>query len=472
MGDSTDRAGGVTSGTRLSRSSCEGNASGRTGRWRIRETKGRGRRSRTRDRRRPPAPPKAGRDRARRRRPPSRQGRPKARKRLAPPRTIRWPGSRLDIPLADLDRPSHYLVPERLATQACPVCASAGAVRRSADRRFRAGPGERQRPSGAARLSGAGRVGGASAHRRDRGACARRRRPVRGHARRRPAAGDPAAACRDRIGSARRPVDTPGRPEPGPWDRYPAGRAFLDAIAGSRPARAAWTAMPGDTWPEEMARAAATCASTGRGAVIVVPDARDLARVDAALAEIGAGHVTLSADLGPAERYRRWLAALRGEALIVAGTRAAMFTPVQALGLVVLWDDGDDLHAEPRDPTQRRGSARAARAPGRSRRLDRRVRPYGRAGPARGVRWGSLAGTRPASLRGAAPLVRPAADDAELAMAGRRRPGAPGGTVLVHADAALPPPRRSSAGTRLRSPNVTSPSGPSSASRPQSGWPR
>ena len=34
----------------------------------------------------------------------------------------------------------------------------------------------------------------------------------------------------------------------------------------------------------------------------------------------------------------------------MAGTRAAMFTPVQALGLVVLWDDGDDLHAEPRAP--------------------------------------------------------------------------------------------------------------------------
>ena len=143
---------------------------------------------------------------------------------------------------------------------------------------------------------------------------------------------------------------TPGRPEPGPWARYPAGPAFLDAVAAGRPARAAWTALPGATWPEEIARAAATAASTGRGAVIVVPDARDLARVDAALAEIGAGHVTLTADLGPAERYRRWLAALRGEALIVAGTRAAMFAPVRALGLVVLWDDGDDLHAEPRAP--------------------------------------------------------------------------------------------------------------------------
>ena len=35
---------------------------------------------------------------------------------------------------------------------------------------------------------------------------------------------------------------------------------------------------------------------------------------------------------------------------MVAGTRAAMFTPVSELGLVVIWDDGDDLHAEPRAP--------------------------------------------------------------------------------------------------------------------------
>lgn len=32
------------------------------------------------------------------------------------------------------------------------------------------------------------------------------------------------------------------------------------------------------------------------------------------------------------------------------GTRAAMFAPVDRLGLVAIWDDGDDLHSEPRAP--------------------------------------------------------------------------------------------------------------------------
>jgi primosomal protein N' (replication factor Y) len=35
---------------------------------------------------------------------------------------------------------------------------------------------------------------------------------------------------------------------------------------------------------------------------------------------------------------------------VVAGTRSAMFAPVRELGLVVLWDEGDDLLAEPRAP--------------------------------------------------------------------------------------------------------------------------
>ncbi|MEY9860951.1 primosomal protein N' (replication factor Y) [Catenulispora sp. GAS73] len=90
----------------------------------------------------------------------------------------------------------------------------------------------------------------------------------------------------------------------------------------------------------------------GRGALAIVPDHRDLARLDAALTEIaGPGHhVVLSEELGPAKRYQNWLAVLRGDVKMVIGTRSAMFAPVADLGLVAVWDDGDDLHAEPRAP--------------------------------------------------------------------------------------------------------------------------
>ena len=35
---------------------------------------------------------------------------------------------------------------------------------------------------------------------------------------------------------------------------------------------------------------------------------------------------------------------------MVVGTRAAAFAPVHDLGLLAWWDDGDDLHEEPRAP--------------------------------------------------------------------------------------------------------------------------
>ena len=53
---------------------------------------------------------------------------------------------------------------------------------------------------------------------------------------------------------------------------------------------------------------------------------------------------------GPAERYRRWLAVRRGSIRAVIGTRAAAYAPVADLGLLAIWDDGDDLHDEPRAP--------------------------------------------------------------------------------------------------------------------------
>ena len=96
----------------------------------------------------------------------------------------------------------------------------------------------------------------------------------------------------------------------------------------------------------------AACLRGGRGSVVCAPDGRDAARVDAALtAALGPDrHVVLTADLGPAARYRAFLAVLRGRVQVVVGTGAAAFAPVRDLGLVVCWDDGDDLHAEPRAP--------------------------------------------------------------------------------------------------------------------------
>ncbi|MBA2773738.1 MAG: primosome assembly protein PriA, partial [Nocardioidaceae bacterium] len=136
------------------------------------------------------------------------------------------------------------------------------------------------------------------------------------------------------------------------WSGYAGGAAFVTRLVAGDSPRAVWTSLPGETWPSRLAEAAAATAASGRGSILCLPDARDVARVDTALTELlGPGHhVVLTADLGPAARYRAFLAVVRGAARIVVGTRAAAFAPVHDLGLVAIWDDGDDLYAEPRAP--------------------------------------------------------------------------------------------------------------------------
>ncbi|MGA9873038.1 MAG: primosomal protein N', partial [Rhodococcus sp. (in: high G+C Gram-positive bacteria)] len=136
------------------------------------------------------------------------------------------------------------------------------------------------------------------------------------------------------------------------WDAYTHGSAFLDAIVSGRAPRAVWQALPGEDWPRRIAELAGATAASGRSAVVVVPDQRDLDRVAAACEVVNGADsvVALSANLGPAKRYRRWLSVLRRDVSVVVGTRSSVFAPVRNLGLVVLWDDGDDGYAEPRSP--------------------------------------------------------------------------------------------------------------------------
>jgi primosomal protein N' (replication factor Y) (superfamily II helicase) len=143
-----------------------------------------------------------------------------------------------------------------------------------------------------------------------------------------------------------KPVDTAA------WAAYGRGEQFVAALRDGRAARAVWQALPGERWTERLAEAAAVAVDSGRGVLAIVPDQRDVdALNDAAIRKVDESRVVaLSAGLGPAQRYRRWLSVLRGDARLVIGTRSAVFAPVADLGLVMVWDDGDDTLAEPRAP--------------------------------------------------------------------------------------------------------------------------
>lgn len=178
----------------------------------------------------------------------------------------------------------------------------------------------------------------------------------------------PAEPSGDGERTAGEPASGPVPPEPGPWSAYPAGPAWLRRVASGEGPAAAWTALPGrgpsDDWPRALAVAAEAALAGGRGALLVVPDHRDVDRLDAALTGVlGAGrHVRLTADQGPQARYTAWLKVLRGHVRVVIGTRAAAFAPVHDLGLVGWWDDGDDLLTEPRAPYHHTGVVLTTRA--------------------------------------------------------------------------------------------------------------
>ena len=139
------------------------------------------------------------------------------------------------------------------------------------------------------------------------------------------------------------------------WSRYAGGPAFLARLtAGAGPPRhcSPHVGRPRADWPRLLADAAAAALVGGRGALLIVPDGRDVARVEAALTQrLGKGHhVRLTADQGPQSRYTAYLKVVRGHVASRGRHSCRGVRPVHDLGLVAWWDDGDDLHDEPRAP--------------------------------------------------------------------------------------------------------------------------
>ena len=205
---------------------------------------------------------------------------------------------------------------------------------------------------------------------------------------------------------------------PGPLGDYPDGAGYLSALASGASPRAAWTVVPvaaaiGD-WAEGFAAAAAACVASGRSAVIVVPDMKDVARVLPAVERrVGRALVARqSADLGPSARYRAFLRGLRGQARVVVGTRSAVFAPVADLGLVCVWDDGDDLLSDPHAPYPHARDVAAIRVTQRGAGL--LLGAYGRTAEIQS--WVGRGWVHPIAMtadraRTEAPAVRVAADD-------------------------------------------------------------
>ncbi len=125
---------------------------------------------------------------------------------------------------------------------------------------------------------------------------------------------------------------------PDRWSRYQHGERLCQRLASDEPVRAVWSLAPASDWVDDV-EALVRTRSDG-GVLIVAPDATDVQRMQARMAD--ADPAILLADHGPERRYRQFLRILRGHTRLVIGTRSAIFAPVRDLRLIVVWGDGDD----------------------------------------------------------------------------------------------------------------------------------
>lgn len=105
-------------------------------------------------------------------------------------------------------------------------------------------------------------------------------------------------------------------------------------------------------WALLLAAAAVHALAAGRSAILIVPDHRDRAQLEAALEGRIPEEALVRDDSrqsSPA-RYAAFLRTLTDAPCVVIGNRSAVYAPVAEAGLVALWDDGDPLLSEPLSP--------------------------------------------------------------------------------------------------------------------------
>lgn len=148
------------------------------------------------------------------------------------------------------------------------------------------------------------------------------------------------------------------------WADYAGGPHLLTHLAAGQPTRAVWTALPGQIedatprWTDALVALAQTADLSGRGCLLLVPEVDDLDRLESELLAAGltrwngssGDYARLHANDGPRERYRQYLACVRGHVRIVIGGRSAAYTPVADLAVIAVWDDSHESYREQHAP--------------------------------------------------------------------------------------------------------------------------
>lgn len=123
--------------------------------------------------------------------------------------------------------------------------------------------------------------------------------------------------------------------------------AFTPNIAWHRdPSSSEMQSIP--EWALNFASESMRLLELGESSILAVPDFRDMHLLLHALAKVGAQGFVLRTDSGipGKERYFNYLQAMSEAPRIIVGNRSAVLSPAHNLGLIAMWDDGDESYQE------------------------------------------------------------------------------------------------------------------------------
>lgn len=104
-------------------------------------------------------------------------------------------------------------------------------------------------------------------------------------------------------------------------------------------------------WAKIFSEIAIATSNSGKSAIIVVPDFRDIDQLFDTLNALGAENcIRFDAKLPAGERYKQFLTALQDKPQIVIGNRSTVYAPAFNLGAILVWGESDESLIEPLSP--------------------------------------------------------------------------------------------------------------------------
>ena len=128
----------------------------------------------------------------------------------------------------------------------------------------------------------------------------------------------------------------------------PEQAAVLATLEGAVPACHLLHGVTGSGKTEVYLRLAEAALSAGKQALVLVPEINLTPQLEQRFAARFPGRklVSLHSALTPAQRLTNWIAAHRGQAELVLGTRLAIFCPLPRLGLIVVDEEHDPSYKQ------------------------------------------------------------------------------------------------------------------------------